>query len=197
MTETSYVLSPCPISKGQALSDDYIKLIHWHLRGWFLCLYAAAGSADRSWSGHPQDWAPCAEYQQTEPVSVKERLAMYQAAVTKKETSSSSSAAVRRYFHMDVRRDGGEDMPAAGEAAGWEEFGLNCWINNMMLLIFMMKYLSSNSPQCINLLSLSTVRLLCWRGKWVPQGPGGMVGLFLISGMRLSLECEWESWRII
>lgn len=49
---------------------------------------------------------------------MKERLAMYQAAVTKKETSSSSSAAVRRYFHMDVRRDGGEDMSAAREAAG-------------------------------------------------------------------------------
>ncbi|XP_049426574.1 xin actin-binding repeat-containing protein 2 isoform X1 [Epinephelus fuscoguttatus] len=37
---------------------------------------------------------PGAEDQEDEPVSVKERLAMYQAAVSKKETSSSSSAAV-------------------------------------------------------------------------------------------------------
>lgn len=50
-------------------------------------MFAAVGSTGRS--GHPQDWV--AEYQQTEPVSVKERLAMYQAAVTKKDTSSSSA----------------------------------------------------------------------------------------------------------
>ncbi|XP_035533353.1 xin actin-binding repeat-containing protein 2 isoform X1 [Morone saxatilis] len=54
----------------------------------------SAGSPGRSRSGHPQDWAPGAEDQETEPVSVKERLAMYQAAVSKKETSSSSSAAM-------------------------------------------------------------------------------------------------------
>lgn len=60
-----------------------------------VCLSAAAGSTDRSGSGHPQDQKPCVEYQPGEQVSLKERLAMYQAAVTKKETSSSSSAAVR------------------------------------------------------------------------------------------------------
>lgn len=54
----------------------------------------SAGSPGRSRSGYPQDWASSAEEQDTEPVSVKERLAMYQAAVTKKDTSSSSSAAV-------------------------------------------------------------------------------------------------------
>ncbi|XP_019113022.1 xin actin-binding repeat-containing protein 2 isoform X2 [Larimichthys crocea] len=52
-----------------------------------------AGSAGRSRAGLPEDWAP-SEDQETEPVSVKERLAMYQAAVTKKDTSSSSSAAM-------------------------------------------------------------------------------------------------------
>lgn len=54
-------------------------------------MFAAVGSPGRS--GHPQDWV--AEYQQTEPVSVKERMAMYQAAVSKKETDGSSSAMVR------------------------------------------------------------------------------------------------------
>nr|XP_046238424.1 xin actin-binding repeat-containing protein 2 [Scatophagus argus] len=54
----------------------------------------SAGSSNKSRAGHPQDWAPGVEDQEAEPVSVKERLAMYQAAVTKKETSSSSSAAV-------------------------------------------------------------------------------------------------------
>ncbi|XP_070786627.1 xin actin-binding repeat-containing protein 2 [Enoplosus armatus] len=53
----------------------------------------SAGSARRSRSGRPEDWAPSAEDQGGEPVSVKERLAMYQAAVSKKEASSSSSAA--------------------------------------------------------------------------------------------------------
>ncbi|KAM3584966.1 uncharacterized protein V6R79_003994 [Siganus canaliculatus] len=48
----------------------------------------------RSRAGFPQDWAPSGEDQETEPVSVKERLAMYQAAVTKRDTSSSSSAAM-------------------------------------------------------------------------------------------------------
>ncbi|KAI3366035.1 hypothetical protein L3Q82_009864 [Scortum barcoo] len=47
----------------------------------------SAGSGGRSSSGRPED-------QEAEPVSVKERLAMYQAAVSKKETSSSSSAAM-------------------------------------------------------------------------------------------------------
>ncbi|XP_031147423.1 xin actin-binding repeat-containing protein 2 isoform X1 [Sander lucioperca] len=54
----------------------------------------SADSAGRSTSGRPKDRAPSAEEQEDEPVSVKERLAMYQAAVSKKETSSSSSAAV-------------------------------------------------------------------------------------------------------
>ncbi|KAF1371643.1 hypothetical protein PFLUV_G00270590 [Perca fluviatilis] len=54
----------------------------------------SADSAGRSTSGRPKDRAPSAKEQEDEPVSVKERLAMYQAAVSKKETSSSSSAAV-------------------------------------------------------------------------------------------------------
>ncbi|XP_070711552.1 xin actin-binding repeat-containing protein 2 [Pempheris klunzingeri] len=54
----------------------------------------SAGSAGKSRSGHPKDRAPSIEDQEGEPVSVKERLAMYQAAVSKKETSSSSSAAM-------------------------------------------------------------------------------------------------------
>ena len=66
-------------------------------------------AADRPAPGQPED-------QEDEPVSVKERLAMYQAAVSKKEASS-SSAAVRRYFHMGVRRDGSEDTQAATETA--------------------------------------------------------------------------------
>lgn len=61
----------------------------------YVSLFAAAGSTDRPGSGHPQDQKPCVEYQPGEQVSLKERLAMYQAAVTKKETGSSSSAAVR------------------------------------------------------------------------------------------------------
>lgn len=56
-------------------------------------MFAAVGSTGGS--GYPQDWV--AEYQQAEPVSVKERLAIYQAAVAKKETSG-SSAMVR--FHI-------------------------------------------------------------------------------------------------
>ncbi|XP_034533508.1 xin actin-binding repeat-containing protein 2 [Notolabrus celidotus] len=47
----------------------------------------SAGSAGRSRSGRPED-------PEAEPVSVKERLAMYQAAVSKKETSGSSAAAM-------------------------------------------------------------------------------------------------------
>ncbi|XP_060888119.1 xin actin-binding repeat-containing protein 2 isoform X3 [Labrus mixtus] len=47
----------------------------------------AAGGAGRSRSGRPED-------PETEPVSVKDRLAMYQAAVSKKETSGSSAAAM-------------------------------------------------------------------------------------------------------
>lgn len=93
----------------------------------FVCV--AAGSAGRSSSGRPEDRAPRAEDQEAEPVSVKERLAMYQAAVSKKEASSSSSAAVRRYFHMGVTRDGGEDMRAARETAESHRRGLrNVWM---------------------------------------------------------------------
>ncbi|XP_022068574.2 xin actin-binding repeat-containing protein 2-like [Acanthochromis polyacanthus] len=54
----------------------------------------SAGSAGPSRSGRPEDRPPSAEDQEAEPVSVKERLAMYQAAVSKKESSSSSSAAM-------------------------------------------------------------------------------------------------------
>ncbi|KAF3706376.1 Xin actin-binding repeat-containing protein 2 Beta-xin Cardiomyopathy-associated protein 3 Xeplin [Channa argus] len=54
----------------------------------------SADSAGRSKPGHPEDTALNAEDQGAELVSVKERLAMYQAAVSKKETSSSSSAAI-------------------------------------------------------------------------------------------------------
>ncbi|XP_071321026.1 xin actin-binding repeat-containing protein 2 isoform X2 [Trachinotus anak] len=53
----------------------------------------SAGSPGRSRSGLPEERALSADDQEAEPVSVKERLAMYQAAVSKKETSSSSSAA--------------------------------------------------------------------------------------------------------
>lgn len=56
-----------------------------------------AGSPGRSRSGLPEERALSAEDQEAESVSVKERLAMYQAAVSKKETNSSSSAAVRPY----------------------------------------------------------------------------------------------------
>lgn len=59
----------------------------------FLCV--AAGSTGRSKSGRPEEGT---EDQEAEPVSVKERLAMYQAAVSKKEAGSSSSAAVRQHF---------------------------------------------------------------------------------------------------
>lgn len=55
----------------------------------------SAGRVDRAAPGQPQDKKPGVEYQPGEQVSLKERLAMYQAAVTKKETSGSSSAAVR------------------------------------------------------------------------------------------------------
>ncbi|XP_038572669.1 xin actin-binding repeat-containing protein 2 isoform X1 [Micropterus salmoides] len=51
-------------------------------------------SAGRSRAGHPEDRAPSAKDQEAEPVSVKERLAMYQAAVSKKEGTTSSSAAI-------------------------------------------------------------------------------------------------------
>uniref|UniRef100_UPI0037E99949 xin actin-binding repeat-containing protein 2 n=1 Tax=Semicossyphus pulcher TaxID=241346 RepID=UPI0037E99949 len=61
----------------------------------------SAGDAGRSRSGRPEDRHPSAEDRhpsaedpEAEPVSVKERLAMYQAAVSKKETSGSSAAAV-------------------------------------------------------------------------------------------------------
>ncbi|XP_071396105.1 xin actin-binding repeat-containing protein 2 [Centroberyx affinis] len=59
-----------------------------------------AGSPSGSRSGRPEEGvsqgngAPSAEDQELESVSVKERRAMYQAAVSKKETSSSSSAAI-------------------------------------------------------------------------------------------------------
>lgn len=52
----------------------------------------AAGGADSAGPGQPQDKRPGVEYQPGEQVSLKERLAMYQAAVTKKETGGSSSA---------------------------------------------------------------------------------------------------------
>lgn len=55
----------------------------------------SAGTADGAGPGHSQDKKPGLEYQPGEQVSLKERLAMYQAAVTKKETGGSSSAAVR------------------------------------------------------------------------------------------------------
>ncbi|KAM9327862.1 uncharacterized protein xirp2a [Pholidichthys leucotaenia] len=54
----------------------------------------SAGSVGRSRSEHPEEKDVSTEDQEVEPVSVKERLAMYQAAVSKKETSSSSSAAM-------------------------------------------------------------------------------------------------------
>ncbi|XP_044044208.1 xin actin-binding repeat-containing protein 2 isoform X2 [Siniperca chuatsi] len=54
----------------------------------------SAGSAARSGSDRPEYRAPSAEDQEAETVSVKERLAMYQAAVSKKEAGSSSSAAI-------------------------------------------------------------------------------------------------------
>ncbi|KAM4602227.1 uncharacterized protein xirp2a [Polymixia lowei] len=60
----------------------------------------SAGSAGGSRSGRPEEavnqrnGASGVEDQELESVSVKERLAMYQAAVSKKEASSSSSAAI-------------------------------------------------------------------------------------------------------
>ncbi|XP_077958280.1 uncharacterized protein xirp2a isoform X1 [Gasterosteus aculeatus] len=53
---------------------------------------AALCGEGRSAPGHPEDGAPSGEDQEGEPVSVKERLAMYQAAVSKKESASSSAA---------------------------------------------------------------------------------------------------------
>ncbi|XP_072241802.1 uncharacterized protein xirp2a isoform X2 [Leuresthes tenuis] len=53
---------------------------------------AALCSASRS--GYPEEKAPSSEDQEAEPVPLKERLAMYQAAVSSKESSSSSSAAM-------------------------------------------------------------------------------------------------------
>ncbi|TNM94197.1 hypothetical protein fugu_002373 [Takifugu bimaculatus] len=49
---------------------------------------SSVGSTGRS--GRPQDWS--VDHQQPEPVSVRERLAMYQAAVSKNESNSSTSA---------------------------------------------------------------------------------------------------------
>lgn len=72
------------VANGYALR--FLSQDHPPFKDLFLLL-AAVGSTGRS--GPPQDWV--AEYQQTEPVSVKERLALYQAAVTKKETNSSSA----------------------------------------------------------------------------------------------------------
>lgn len=63
----------------------------------------AAGSGSRSRSGHPEEKAPGGEDQEAEQVSVKERMAMYQAAVSSKESGASSSAVVRPNF----LRDGG------------------------------------------------------------------------------------------
>ncbi|KAG7236561.1 hypothetical protein INR49_000824, partial [Caranx melampygus] len=53
-----------------------------------------AGSPGRSRAGLPEERTPSGEDQEVESVSVKERLAMYQAAVSKTESSSSSSAAM-------------------------------------------------------------------------------------------------------
>ncbi len=98
-----------------------------HFFVFYVCV--AAGSAGRSSSGRPEDRAHSTEDQEAELVSVKERLAMYQAAVSKKETSSSSSAAVRRYFHIGVTRDGSEDVQAARETADGHRRGLrNVWM---------------------------------------------------------------------
>lgn len=62
----------------------------------FMVVCAAAGSPGRSRAGLPEERTPSGEDQEVESVSVKERLAMYQAAVSKTESSSSSSAAVRQ-----------------------------------------------------------------------------------------------------
>lgn len=95
-----------------------------------VCVCAAEVSAGRSRAGHPEDRAPSAKDQEAEPVSVKERLAMYQAAVSKKEGTTSSSAAVRRYFHVDVTRDGGENTQVARETADSHRHGLrHVWIH--------------------------------------------------------------------
>ncbi|XP_058468317.1 xin actin-binding repeat-containing protein 2 isoform X1 [Solea solea] len=51
----------------------------------------SAGTPDRARSGHPKERALSTEDQEVESVSVKERLAMYQAAVSKKETSTSAA----------------------------------------------------------------------------------------------------------
>lgn len=62
-----------------------------------LCLVClpAAGSLGRSRSGRPEERPLSVGDPDSEQVSVKERLAMYQAAVSKKETSGPGSAAVR------------------------------------------------------------------------------------------------------
>nr|XP_020471006.1 xin actin-binding repeat-containing protein 2-like isoform X2 [Monopterus albus] len=51
-------------------------------------------STGRFRSGRPEERALSTEDQEAEPVSVKERLAMYQATMSKKDASSSSSAAM-------------------------------------------------------------------------------------------------------
>lgn len=99
------------ISSVQDNADIFIKLGMGFLKGHsrlkvniFVFLCVAAGSPGRSKSERPEERALSAEDQEAEPVSVKERLAMYQAAVSKKETSSSSSAAVRQYFPQGCNR---------------------------------------------------------------------------------------------
>ncbi|CAG5933522.1 unnamed protein product [Menidia menidia] len=53
-----------------------------------------AGGASGSRPGRPEERAPSSEDPETEPVSLKERLAMYQAAVSSREAGGSSSAAM-------------------------------------------------------------------------------------------------------
>lgn len=91
--------------------------LHSHVLESKLLRFAAAGGTR---PGRPEEregvvsqrkgdgGAPTSE--EAESVSLKERMAMYQAAVSKKEASS-SSATVRGYFHKDVKRDGGKDTP--------------------------------------------------------------------------------------
>nr|XP_015807905.2 xin actin-binding repeat-containing protein 2 isoform X2 [Nothobranchius furzeri] len=83
----SPVSKPVPSSSSSQTHPDRIMASHQHVTN-------SAGSTSRTRSGRLEEKAVSAENQEVESVSVKERMAMYQAAVSNKESSSCPSAAV-------------------------------------------------------------------------------------------------------
>lgn len=161
---------------------------HSHLKAnIFVFVCVAAGSTRISKSGRPEERALSAEDQEAEPVSVKERLAMYQAAVSKKETSSSSSAAVRQYFQKGVTGDGCKDVQT---------------LTVCDVKMLMTTFLSFNFALGINQLSCLWDVLLNRKGR---MGATGLCWDYLSMchkdqywmGNTKPLVCEWESEGIV